>query len=98
MSRNKKTRDEILKIHRGMLEEYRKVCRSELFDEMCNDGVLNLSVLSPHKEEILRMIYKETKTLNEVGEHFSITRERVRQLRDAAAEDLLKTIKKEQKD
>jgi DNA-directed RNA polymerase sigma subunit (sigma70/sigma32) len=37
-------------------------------------------ILSPRELKILRMRYKQNKTLEEVGKHFDVTRERIRQI------------------
>jgi RNA polymerase sigma factor (sigma-70 family) len=42
------------------------------------------TVLDLRETKILRMRYREGKTLQEIGRHFNITRERVRQIEKSA--------------
>jgi len=60
--------------------------RSELRNELWNVLRSVRTKLSPREYGILKMRFKEHKTLEQVGKVFSVTRERVRQIEAKAIE------------
>lgn len=64
-----------------------KILQKELLDKA-------LSLLTPKEEKVIRMRFYQDKTLEEVGVHFSLTRERIRQIQQKALRKLPFNIEK----
>ncbi len=87
------------------LEDIVSTENSEFLEDSIIDGMFKedmnkrLNVLNPREKEIIVMRYglneEENKTLEEVGQKFNITRERVRQLEKKALEKLRKEFERD---
>ena len=55
-------------------------------------GIINLNCLKKREREIIRMRFFERRSLEDVGKHFNIIRERVRHLEVKAIDKLRKNI------
>jgi RNA polymerase sigma factor (sigma-70 family) len=82
----------ILKMEKEIREQRREAVkkRMRLLEEL---GIINLSMLTPRERAILKLRFFECKNLEEVGQEFEVTRERIRQLEMKAIEKIRKNYK-----
>jgi RNA polymerase primary sigma factor len=83
-SLDKKGRDEL----ELFISEEKQQAKREYMQRLKDLGVLNWTGLDPREQKILTERFVNLKTLEEVGEDFGVTRDRIRQLEARAIERL----------